>query len=270
MKKWFNSILKLYPAYLLTIIFFAFIGITVINKSFQTIGFSFALHLIYAQSIIPYDLIEPLNSPTWFLSTYFAILLIYWAVQKTIGINFWIVIVIAAFGFLGGAFVDDKHWFFYISPYTRCVDFLIGFQIGKLSLVRNKECHKCILLEICIILIVGFTLAVRLYTDIPECIKYSYVYLPSSLSIVYILYTIDKKPVLLSKLLQGKFIQKMGMLSMEIFIYHWVYARICFYVYKDIPTWVLFPTVLALTLLTSLFMRSFFEKPIAKYIGNKT
>ena len=82
-KKILTSMFKLYPGHLLMLILFSAIAIRVLHKDLFDVGVSFIAHALFVQSWMPTSWIELLNSPTWFLATYFGILYMFCLYKRT-------------------------------------------------------------------------------------------------------------------------------------------------------------------------------------------
>lgn len=211
-KKILTSMFKLYPGHLLMLILFSAIAIRVLHKDLFDVGVSFIAHALFVQSWMPTSWIELLNSPTWFLATYFGILYMFCLYKRT-------TVVLIVDALLCGVVlltheVIDEYWWYYASPYMRFFDFIIAYYLGKFTLSQNEKISiKAgwglwgVLL---VIIFLTVFVRVRYWDMMPESIRYSLIYLPSSLLIVYTLYRSEKCSMLPCRVLQSKILQVLG------------------------------------------------------------
>ena len=256
-----NSMSKLYPGYFITLVLFALMAVFLLHKDLLVIVKSFFAHIFFFQTWVPHTWFELLNSPTWFLSAYFGILLIFFVVQERYILLFSFLLLTMVLC----VFVSEIYWLFFVSPYMRFYDFIIAYFCGKLVGKRNQFDPSCIkqsfLFLVTILSIVATIICRIIYWDLmPDSIKYSFIYLPSSIVVVCVCYVTEKCN--LSFFLKSRVLQYLGSISMQLYIYHWFFARIFFYVFPSASIYVSFLVVVALSVLTAHFMKKYVEKRI--------
>ena len=257
----------MYPAYFLTLILFAGLAIGILHKSFFVVMKSFFVHLFFAQTWVPLSWFEALNSPTWFLSAYFGLLMIFLVCCKSrlLGACFFFLSIVLSVVF------SDSDWWFFFSPYMRFYDFIIAYLLGLNVGCNSKSFlsgNKAFLLWLIMFLSIILTVFCRIvyWEVLPVSIKYSFVYLPTSLIDVYVFYKTENVGLFLSKLLKNRAFQYIGSISMHVYIYHWFFARIVFYLFHSIPVYITFPIVVAFSIVMADFMKKYVETRIFKLL----
>lgn len=266
---------RIYPLHILTLLLSLPLALEHFTNSTSRNILILLSNVTLTQSLIPIDdFYFSINSVAWSISnemtfyTLFPLLIfgISYLLNKKLGIALIIPLILMPFLI----FIipeTDKYWFFYINPFFRIFDFIIGIILYNLFLKINLSKLKVnfTLMECCSLLaLVVFFL---FYNKVPEELRYSiYYWIPMS----FIILAFSFKNGALSKLLSNKFLIKLGEISFGFYMVHQLILK---YILKYNTTYfniennyVLVIGIFTISLLVSMLSYRFFELPINKYL----
>ncbi len=159
-----------------------------------------------------------------------------------------------------------KHWLFYISPFTRLADCIIGMLLAVLYL-QNKESK----INLYVINVLEFTsllaLAIALinFKHINQSYRYGIYYMPFLSFIIYI-YAFQKG--IISKILKKRIIVYLGTISYSFYMIHQLVLRYagCIGILKKNPISMAFISF-GISLIAAQMLYRYFENPIRKKIN---
>ncbi|MBC5624035.1 acyltransferase [Clostridium sp. NSJ-49] len=220
-----KKIKKMYPIHIITFIMSIFIRFSWICKfSIGELIVMGGVNLLLLQTLTPrYSF--TFNNLSWYLSTTFCCYLLAAFIIKKLSkvkvikpiyllILVWLIQILLAF--IVPSFVDDYGYFFYISPYFRILDFILGMILAKIYIERNKDViTNYTLVEIGIISIffITYLLSFVLPTEFTKGIIYAPVFLMG-------IYIISQEKGIISKFLCNKVFQKIAKISFEFYMVH--------------------------------------------------
>jgi peptidoglycan/LPS O-acetylase OafA/YrhL len=276
---WVARIAKIYPLHLLTLL----IAIPLCLNDFLSNSLAWfgklITNLFLLQSFVPNDKIFfSFNLPSWSLSDemffyllFPIIITIYYKFSKTTFLSLILLLIIP----IGIFLVPDKfeHAIFYINPFFRIGDFIIGMLLY--NLYEQKIFGKWLKSKLSATLLefasVGlFITFVGFHAYIPNGYRYScYYWIPMIIIILIFSY----QSGYLSDLLSNRILVLLGEISFGIYLIHNLAINyITFYNTKlsliDNP-YILSIVILIVTIIASYISYKFFELPINKYIKVK-
>ena len=205
----FRSMGKLYPAHILMLVLFVVLAVVVMHKDVSTVAISFVAHALFVQTWVPLSWFELLNSPSWFLATYFGILFmfcIYTRYKALLIFDILLCVVVSSAGIVG-----DVSWWYFNSPYMRFFDFMVAYYAGQLCVRYNGIVSVSVgyVLWGLLLMVVVLTVLVRVqfWEVLPDSVKYSFIYLPSGLLAIYVLYRTEYTPLWFCRFLKCSFLQ---------------------------------------------------------------
>ncbi len=213
-----NRILRFYPIHIATFV----ASLPLVYRFSTPSAAMWIANLSLLQSFVPNILFYfSFNSVSWFLSDllFFSFcfpVLIYVYTKMRIPEMLKVAIyggVIGTYMYIYGLHygqTQNIHWFFYISPFWRIIDFVSGMVFGFLYLQTKKYAgilsyRSGTLLEICSVFL--FILAVVYAYRIPLRYQYAVYYVPV-LSVVVYVFALSKGA--LSKIMEHTFLVKLG------------------------------------------------------------
>ena len=237
----FNRLAHLYPTYLLF-----FVGAIAIYSRNQWLGAiqssGFLLHLFALQSwipIAPQDLAFKWNGLAWAVSTeiffYLAfIFLVFIPNRYLIAFASSIFIIVSLQISIIGGSSNLAGWFFYISPFCRLLDFLIGmvlcnFVINNKYVKKNRTIFS--FLELLSLVVLFAFVAVGRYSDIPWQWRWQIFYLIPCAIIVFVF---SFNSGVISEILGKPYFSLLGKISFPLYLCHQeVFYLIKIYLCKD-------------------------------------
>lgn len=268
---------RIYPLHVLTLLLAIPLTIHILNRDIAMWLIEWIANLTLTQSFIPIkSMYFSFNSLSWSISNemffYLLFPMILWALRKfkiiknlllpvLIGIAIVLVFLIPR---------DFQHQIFYIHPFLRIIDFIIGIYLFQLfTYVKKRKFElKYNFLEASssIFLILFFCL----HHFIPQVLRYSFYYW---FPISYLLFSFSFQKGILSKLLSNKVCVYLGEISFAFYMFHQLILR-----YFEIFNRKFFQIdnesivvlcVFFLSLAVSHFSYILYEKPIAYYLKNR-
>ncbi len=236
-----KKISKLYPLHLIMLFPMLVLALYTLLKDFSLLGFlkeiilPLTSNLLLVQSWIPIrSYYFGFNGVAWYLSvTLFLYFVFPWFLKKiktgcskkkavVLIVAVFVVQILSAIGF-ERLLPEQTNWFTYIFPIYRAGDFFAGACLGYIFLSENKKAEsgkfKATVIEILAILFFAGICAVEKYVALPESLKYSVVFLPGSMLLVYVL---AKEKGAISSFLSLKPVVEFGNLSTYTFLIHQV------------------------------------------------
>lgn len=264
-----KSIKRIYPSYILMLATFLFMQYIIASK-FELA--SFIGHVFFLQSLIPELAANPINGPSWYLSSYFVIYFLYILLYRSnsllirgagcfVLISLWLVI---------SPLIGYKHWWFYIFPIAHLIEFYIGNVIAHLenTTLYSKIKKKPLLYQVICIIIFIITLYAVPNCEIEE-LRMNLIFVPSSFIIVTTFIFTNNDKSCLNRLFNSNIMQWGGVMSLQIYIYHFLFVRIFAYATPNLNLWFQSIIVIILTLIFSWLMKRIYEDPILKLFENK-
>ena len=274
---------RIFPLHLVVAFIFLFFAIDRINFEFLK---SALLNLVLLQSWIPSPgYYFSLNAVSWSLSVelFFYFSFIFLAIFSTktlvrIALSLFLVIsTLAAYVILngGGSWTAANgnlklsHWFFYINPAVRLLDFVIGMLVYRLSIAQPLKKFSSFN-EIFSLLLLFLGVYIFSIYKFPEILRSQLLYLPF---IAYVIYSFADGEGLLSKGLKAKTLILLGEASFSLYLIHQPIIVISYTAYQKhyahIPL-IIFSIVITLfCLFASVLIYKIFEKPIHGYLRKK-
>ena len=247
----FRRVKRLYPLHILTMalafcVYFLFLKVSKISNSFK-----FFLQILFnvglLQSLIPRsDFYFSFNAVSWYLSTYAIIIFLFQFIEPKLiklekrqlisvsllafGIELVVSFSLLIFESRGGIIPtnisdDIVKWITYISPFYRLLDYIIGFNCGRLFKLSNLPIaiiNIKIISLLQVIAIIAIPMLQLIYykginNPILNSFRYSLLYLP--VSIVLVATSMFDKGFV-SRVLSCKAMVKIGNLSAYAFLIH--------------------------------------------------
>jgi peptidoglycan/LPS O-acetylase OafA/YrhL len=229
---WIARVARIYPMHIVTLLltiplywndFFA-------DLPFTTIKFLSNAALVHA--FIPdWNYFFSFNSPSWSISDemffYFAFPFIVWGLVRTKALlRFgWIIFLIIPLQMYVATNQDDFHKFFYINPFFRIVDFLLGITLHQLYKANYFSIlHRSKLLASLaeVVAIASFVAVFHFHNSIPVIYRFScYYWLPMALVILVFSY----QNGVLSKAISNRVCILLGEISFSFYLLHQVVIK---------------------------------------------
>ena len=220
-----NKIKNMYPIHIITFIMSIFIRFSwICNFSIGELIVMGGANLLLLQTLTPkYSF--TFNNLSWYLSTTFCCYLVApFIIKKLRKIKvikpIYLLIIVWVFQILLALIVPnliaDYGYFFYISPYFRILDFILGMVLAKIYMERNKDIIKnytLIEIEIIVMFLCTYLLSFVLPTEFTRGIIYAPVFLSG-------IYTISQEKGVISRFLCNKVFQKIAKISFEFYMVH--------------------------------------------------
>ena len=236
-----KKISKLYPLHLIMLFPMLILVLYPLLKNFVLLGFLKEIILPLTSNILLVQAWIPIrsyyfgfNGVAWYLSVTLFLYFVFpwflkriktgWSMKKSIVLIVAVIVVqiLSAIGF-EHLLPEQTNWFTYIFPIYRAGDFFAGACLGYIFLNEGKKAEsgifKATVIEILAILFFAGICAVEKYVALPDSLKYSVVFLPGSLLLVYIL---AKEKGAISSFLSLKPVVGLGNLSTYTFLIHQV------------------------------------------------
>ncbi|UOR06755.1 acyltransferase [Hymenobacter aerilatus] len=201
--------------------------------------------------------------------------IIYFFVKNKLLIKFgWVLyLLIPVLIYYSGHSSYDNHKFFYINPFFRIVDFILGINLNQLfkleifSRLYKKKISATVLEIMSIGMFAGF---MYIHEDVPQVYRYSCFYwLPMSL----IIFSFAYQNGYLSSLISGYFFVLLGEMSFSFYIFHQLLVRYFVFennlmVITENPYLLVF-AILMTSLFVSYLAHKYIELPCNAYIKNR-
>jgi peptidoglycan/LPS O-acetylase OafA/YrhL len=162
-----------------------------------------------------------------------------------------------------------SHWFFYIHPVVRLLDFLVGILIYRLSFVK-KPVRYASFNELCSMFLLLSGMYVFSTFKLPDLLRVQLLYLPI---ITYVIYSFSDGTGIVSKRLKGKFFVLLGEASFSLYMIHKTIIDNAYAIYQRLAlsmSLVVFSVLLTLFCITaSVVTYKVVEKPLHTYLRAK-
>lgn len=273
-----KRLMKIYPIHILTFVIALPLAYKIIMHSPLKQIVNMILNILLLQSFVPMQGVNfSFNSVSWYLSacilfyalTPFLIMLIHKiAKTSTHLIVYGILIYMFTFTivFLGRD-NSNAHWLFYINPFFRIFDYILGLLCGvyvKSIVVKNKNSiNFYTILEVLSLL--AFGVAYYMYPFIQQTFTYGVYYLPFMVFIT-IIFGIQKGYI--SKILSNKFLVYLGGISFEFYmIHHLVIDYITHFTVNEHPI-IVSISCFAISIISAIGLSKLFKSKHAKIKNN--
>ena len=267
-----KTLIRLTPGYVTMLLVFFFIQYLILKKLWIVSLFA---HFAYVQTWFISTFHQPLNSPTWFLSVYVTLIIFYFLTQRLSGIGraiFVSVLVIIHFC-IGYCFSDDAEilWWYYNFPVAQMVAFFGGCYLANWfnSHVLFKPIKRAGIIQMFVFLLVIINILLGYCSFIPFRISLNILYAPISILLIWVMVRTDGQRTTINRFFEKKYVQVGGGISLQMFIYHFLFVRIFYYVFPELTGWITVPIVVILTLISSYLMEKYYERSIVKFLSEK-
>jgi len=229
-------------------------------------------NLALLQSMVPIkSYYFSINYPSWSISTEAFFYLLFPGLISIFSKSNRIVWIIGSMFVLGMMLLTvncNEQWFFYVSPLSRMVDFIIGIGIFQVyTQTGSVSRSKANILEITsVLLLLGL---LWFHSSIPIRFRYAAYYWPA---IALIIYAFAFQKGLLSKLLSLRFFTVLGEISFAFYMLHFLVIRLFSGLGNQHRAPSLSLNILILiisTLVLSLAVHYRIEKPLTRFIKQK-
>lgn len=276
-KFYLKRIIKIYPIHIITLILsFKVIDIYSFNWT------KLLTHIFLSQSFTanPYYYFY-FNSLAWFLSDLMLFYLLFPFILRLISkinLNYHYKIVglilitlayLAIYILITGK-TSNIHYFYYIAPYVRIIDFMTGIIIGLIYIkIGQKIKNNYLLITLIQIISVLLLLILLFYVKyIPAIFRWDLFFIPIY-TLIIVSFTFWNG--FLSSCASGRIIVNLGKLSMPFIMLHWIiiaYFRIHYFEQINSNP-ALFTTLIILLLLFISYIYNYSEKICRAFIANR-
>lgn len=272
LKNIINSLAKIYPVYLMMTLVFFLLHLFALHKGIEEMLYSLGAHIFLIQNMWHEKFVESLNTPTWFLSAYYFNLLMFLCATNlsnkygsksvfmlftTYSIFYFFII------FTTGLYNNYTCYFFAM---LRFIDFLFGYILS----VYVSKIKKCgfeinytinLLLLLCVVSY-GILFYLKSIYELPSFVSRDFIYLIPSSILMILLFSCDKKKTFITKWLSCDLIQFLGNLSIGIYMYHFIFVRVFFYLYPNMNKLFELVIVVLASIIISYYSQKLFENKI--------
>lgn len=270
-----KRISRIYPLHVITLL--TSIPLSFDNSALGITAARFLSNLFLVQSFIPkWDYFFTYNWVSWFLSDFMFCILMFplfmfaFAKLRVSGkaksLSVMLLIWLSAIFMISLGFQKDNvYWFYYISPYMRLVDFILGMLLGVVFLgkVRDKKnlnTMRCTYREIASI---GFLmLLIYLSPGTPTAFSWSLFFAPG---LVFVIYTFAKSEGIFSRILENNILIKLGELSFAFFLIHQLVIRYLLLIFSNLNPTIFASFAFILSLGLSYFYQKYLEEFFTKF-----
>ncbi len=268
-------IARIYPLHLITLVIAIPLEFWNLEIDFKQIATGI-MQLTLLQAWVPVENIYfSFNGPAWSLSVEaflyllfpFLSIAIYKVPQRWIKIIF--VLLIACIPLLMVVVPQQwTHWFFYINPATRLVDFIIGIAVYQWVKSSNSSVYKGTKAEIAGVLLL--LIAVAWHHEIPSLYRYSvYYWLPMA----FLIAVFYHQQGVLSSWLSSSIAVQLGKISFSFYLFHQLIYRYVLWIVNDynfeINDWLFTLVIFIISLVISYGSFKFIETPTNRWLRNK-
>lgn len=267
-------IARIYPLHVLTFILSIPLSLDVFLGSNLLFIKQVITNLTLTQSYFPIrDIYFSFNIPAWSISNeMFFYLLFPFLIQIFFKFNrfkkTWFIMIFALIPLLT-LFISSKlfHQFFYISPFFRIIDFIIGIFIYNLYIIlklKNREINFNLLEISSIVLLVVFFI---FHERIPQVARFSFYYW---IPMCYLIIAFSFQKGFISKFLSKKHFVYLGEISFGLYMFHHLILRyisainIKFFHLEN--EYAIISLCFILSIIVSHFSFKHYETPMNKYV----
>jgi len=216
---------RLFPVHIISLICVLFIfGYT---KNFEAINKeSLIYNALLVQSFIPIsDYYFSFNPVSWSISCemffYLSFCLLVKFKSRYLTSTLLVIVIVNLFFLLNPPVNISSHWLFYINPFFRIGDFIIGVLISRVFLAKkvNIKPAICSAMEIGSLFFLAFTVYVATNYVSYMNIKYDLLYIPC-MAMIVIAFAFDGGVI--SKFLSNRYLILLGEASFSFYMFHWI------------------------------------------------
>lgn len=264
-----GRIARIYPVHIVTMLIAIVFALILNKKDLHILPNMFLLQSFFSSQ----DIYFSLNAPSWSISDE---MFFYSLFPITVFLSMRYKLIAFILLFISIVFLNYylneslKHYWLYISPFTRFADFLLGILLYQYSLkIKNKSINSN-LIE-CLSFFVFFVFFV-FHDFIPVSLRYSiYYWIPMSLIIISFSVSWRSGQLgLISKLLSNKCLVFLGEISFCFYLSHMLVMTVMFFIKKQLGLTIdllLFSLlVLICTVIFSFLLHRYIELPLNKKI----
>lgn len=267
---------RIIPLHILTL----FIALPLTFHSFQQNIYLWLSQAItnasLTQSFIPIRIIYfSFNAPSWSISNEMFFYLVFpfliFLIPKIKGFNSVLILFVITFIPLLTTIVPDNyfHQIFYINPFTRIFDFILGILIFNFyrAFNRNKFSINYSFIEITsVLLILAFFI---FHQSIPKVARYSFYYW---IPMCFLIFSFSLQKGIISRLLSKKIFIHLGEISFAFYMFHQLVLKYILiinskFLFINSDATIIYIT-LSISLIISHFSYVLFETPLNRYIKN--
>lgn len=267
-----KTLIRLTPGYVTMLFVFFFIQYLILKKLWIVSLFA---HIAYVQTWFISTFHQPLNSPTWFLSVYVTLIIFHFLTQRLGGgvRAIFVIALITIHYFAGYSFSEDSEisWWYYNFPVAQMVAFFGGCYLANWfnSHGTFKPIKYAGTIQTLALLMVVFNIFLGYCSSISFRFSLNILYAPISILLIWVMVRTDGQRTAINRIFENKYVQMGGGISLQMFIYHFLFVRIFYYVVPELTGWITVPIVVILTLISSYLMEKYYERPIVKYLSDK-
>lgn len=264
-----GRIARIYPVHIVTMLIALLFALILGQKDLHLLPNMLLLQSFFSSQ----DIYFSLNAPSWSISDemffyfLFPIAVFISSRYKLIAFILFSILIIFFNIYLNE---NLKHYWLYISPFTRFADFLLGMLLYQYSVQLQKKQINSNLIEIISLLI--FFMFFIFHDYIPVSFRYSiYYWIPMSLIITsFALSFMSGQLGLISKVLSNKLLVFLGEISFCFYLSHLLIMQVMFFIKKHLNISIdllIFSTiVLICTIIFSSLLHKYIELPLNKQI----
>lgn len=260
-------IIRIYPLHLLTLI----ISIPLIDISIDVFPNIFLIQSFFSNSNVYFYA----NAPSWSLSVeMFFYLLFPFIVRLRMGWLFLVLLFSASAKIYMGVVLEspkEQHYYLYISPYFRLLDFVMGIFLCKVFLELKVSAQCASFFQFIALLVLIFFISLK--DCVPQYLRFDLYYvLPMSLVVL----SFSFSDGFFSKALSGKTLIILGESSFALYLIHQLVIRFSLGQAGWFPNlmnvmgegfYSMFVLILSISL--SVFVYFYFERIVSKYLRNR-
>ena len=284
---WVARIARIYPLHIAGLLVAMFIIPDLSNSLadfFTTPALSISIflsNLTLIHSFIPDGIyFFSYNGPSWSLSDelFFYVsfpFIVYLFVENKILVRFaWILYLLIPISmYYSVDTLANDHKFFYINPFFRIVDFILGInlnQLFKLEIFRNLYKNKLTATMLEIFSIVVFAVFLYIHDDVPNVCRYSCFYW---LPMLLVIFSFAFQNGYISSLISSSIFVLLGEMSFSFYVFHQSFIRYFAFTNDSMAIttnhYLLVSVILITSLVVSYFAHKYIELPCNAYIKSR-
>lgn len=275
-KFWIMRLARIYPLHLLTLYLSVPLVLILWNFNLSGIQQPFLLNLFLLQSYIlpPFEYYWSFNTVSWSISdemffySVFPFIIFFLTKRKQLFITLTLLAsIIIPFLMLKTSSMDMRPVWFYIHPFFRVVDFLIGILLYEVYLKINGSKILRFANNLELLAVALFVLIFSFHNSVPQVYRYScYYWIP--ISFIILIFSFQKG--FISRLFSNKYLVYLGEISYGFYMFHALVIQYFIMLnsnYSIMENYYLSVFImLCFSIAISAISYSAFEKPINKYI----
>lgn len=268
---------RLFPVHILSLIFFIFAFSSIGDFNFGKIP-SLVSNVLLVQSFIPsQDYYFAYNPVSWSISCelffYFAFCLLVRMKTSKILLILLIVLGLSLYLLITPPTSISLHWLFYINPFFRVSDFIIGIVFCRVYLSTDYTPSKSTSSILEVLAILSFFITAFIATNYIHDmnLKYDILFIPCMLLLVAVF---SFNNGIISKWLSNKYLMLLGEASFSFYMIHYIILNKLYEImlpspnkFSELACYILLALLCSLVLSVVIF--KWFELPINRLIRNK-